>query len=76
MLKLIKLGPDEFVITSSGNRAIYGNTYRTMFALKSIGVEMSEIEAALRELVVNDNDAAEFGVNLTFIYATRLRSTG
>lgn len=76
MLKLVKLGTDEFVILSGKNRAIYGNTFRIIYSLKAIGVELVEIEAALNELVVNDNDAAEFGVNLTFIYAHKFSKTG
>ena len=72
MYELYKLGDDLYQIHSTfyGEKAMEGNLASIMtYAVKFLQFDINELEVALVDMLQNDKDAANFGINRMFIYS-------
>lgn len=71
MFKLIRVDNESFILVA-GKRAIHSNRAGIIRVLLEIDVDVDEIEAGLSHLINRGDHVAEYGVNKTFMYSTRL----
>ncbi len=72
MYNLIEIGKDRYQMHSRYNPAREGSLLEVLtYSVHVLGLSPNELEMALLDMLDNDNDAANFGLNKTFIFSYR-----
>jgi len=71
MFQIIKLNDGKFVLKTKAN-AIHGDSNRIIRVMLELGIDSTEIEMGLSNLIYREDNIAEYGVMGRFIYSKRI----
>lgn len=72
MIKVLKTNNDEYIVESR-NKVLYSSTLkRLILILSSLDVSFEEIEGGLSELIINDHNHLEYGINRRWIFTKKV----
>lgn len=73
MFQVLRTHDKEYIVIENKKKAFYCSTVDSLIrTLRVLEVSFSEIEIGLSELVFNDHNVADYGVNKTFIFSKRV----
>jgi hypothetical protein len=69
MFNVLKTKDDEYILKTKQNAVFCSTQGKLIKVMFELGVNSDEIEYGLSELIRNDHNVANYGINKTFIFS-------